>query len=167
MEVIIKQTSGETFLIDAEPTDTFTILKQRIQGVDRTLIPTAQLLTYQGRQLEDFLCLQDYNIQHNSVITLIFRTGGDGHHNRFREQEQRQILAREWQAGFAARNILHASMTDPNSRLSHLHLGDGIEHIQNAILQYVDLSDADILWEARKRCQIFVFVAHLSRHRAD
>jgi len=66
-EITIKSLSGNSFILDVEPSDTIIEIKNKIYDVKG--VPTRiQRLNNVGRTLEDDRILSDYNIQRGSVI---------------------------------------------------------------------------------------------------
>jgi len=72
IQIYIKTLTGKTFYLDVEPNESINSLKAKIQ--EKEDIPKdQQRLVYAGRILENGKNLQDYNIQKESAINLIFQ----------------------------------------------------------------------------------------------
>lgn len=72
MHVTIKSLTGKFFDLLVDPNDSIQDVKQKI--TDREGVPPSeQRLIFSRQTLDDDLTLSDYNIQPNSVISLVIR----------------------------------------------------------------------------------------------
>ena len=70
--LIVKTLDGGNIIINFEPSDTIEDIKYKIQGEGD--IPIDQYrLVFEGRQLEDYRTLADYNIQKVSILNLALK----------------------------------------------------------------------------------------------
>jgi ubiquitin C len=73
IEVHVNTLTGKTILINICRTESIKVLKSKIQ-YKTGIPPDDQRLILAGRQLEDGCTLEDYNIQHESTVHLMFRS---------------------------------------------------------------------------------------------
>ena len=69
---IVKDLKGKTYSIDAKPSDSIKIVKEKIHKI-KGLPPINQKLLYAGKELEDNLTLSNYNIPKGATIDLMFQ----------------------------------------------------------------------------------------------
>ena len=75
MQLFVKNLKGQTFTLDAEPTDLIEDVKAKIQDKDGSA-PAHQRLICAGRQLEDGHSLADYKIGAQATLHLVLRLRG-------------------------------------------------------------------------------------------
>ena len=80
MQLFVKNLKGQTFTLDAEPTDLIEDVKAKIQDKDGSA-PAHQRLICAGRQLEDGHSLADYKIGAQATLHLVLRLRGGMMHD--------------------------------------------------------------------------------------
>lgn len=72
MQIIVKTLVGKSIAIDVEAADNIASVKAKI--AEKEGVPAdQQRLIFGGKQLEDNMTLQEYNIADNSVLHMVLR----------------------------------------------------------------------------------------------
>ena len=69
MNIFVKRSTGETLMINVDPSDSIYSLKEKIREKDGVPVEQ-QCLSFGGKELEDGQTLSDYNIQEKRTISL-------------------------------------------------------------------------------------------------
>lgn len=75
MQLFVKNLKGQTFTVDAEPTETIIEVKEKIAAKDSTPVEHQRMI-WMGRQLENERTLADYKITEQSTLHLVLRLRG-------------------------------------------------------------------------------------------
>ena len=70
MRIYVKTLTGKTISLEAEPTDSIAVIKQKIQDKEKIQINEQHLL-FAGNQLQDSNNLRYYNIRDGSILELV------------------------------------------------------------------------------------------------
>lgn len=73
MTIYIRNLMGKTITVEVLPTDTIRTLKTRISEKEGVLPNTQMLLLFQGRNLDDSLCIEELNIDQESDLHLVLQ----------------------------------------------------------------------------------------------
>lgn len=74
MQIFVKTLIGKTISLEVEASYTIDTVKTEIENMEGTS-PEQQRLYFAGRELEDEFLLSDYNIQRDSTLHLVLRSG--------------------------------------------------------------------------------------------
>ena len=72
MQMFVRTISGKMITLEVEPADAFKNVKTKLQDTEGVL-PHQQRFIFDGKQLEDGLCMSDYNFGRDSTLHLILR----------------------------------------------------------------------------------------------
>lgn len=74
-QIFVKTLTGKTITLDCQSTDKISDIKTKINSQEQ--IPTEnQRLVFSGKQLEDNMTLNEYNIESQSTLHLVLRLKG-------------------------------------------------------------------------------------------
>jgi ubiquitin-like protein Nedd8 len=77
MEIIIKPTFGESFILEVDVYDTIGIVKQKIAKIT-SILSSEMRLMFAGKYMDDDRTIRNYNLNMHSTVymSLIARGGG-------------------------------------------------------------------------------------------
>ena len=67
----------DTIALEVAPGDKVGSVKAKIEQIERTLPTCKQLLVYAGQQLENDYSLDEYGIENDSTILLVYKSTGE------------------------------------------------------------------------------------------
>ena len=70
MQIFLQRMTGKTVTIDASPSDTILLIKEKFQDKEG-LAPAQQCLIFAGREVDDDKTLSDYNIHKEDTLNVI------------------------------------------------------------------------------------------------
>ena len=82
MHISVKVLSGgeperDVIPLEVTPDDRVESVKAKIEQIVQSLPAYQQLLLYSGQQLEDGSSLEEYGVEDNSIILLVFKPNGE------------------------------------------------------------------------------------------
>jgi ubiquitin carboxyl-terminal hydrolase 4/11/15 len=77
LSINVKMLTGKQFQVDADPADSISFVKQKIATKEGITVES-QTLVYAGKRLENASTVTSYNIQDNSTLHLVVKSGSSG-----------------------------------------------------------------------------------------